>query len=283
MQQIPPSYKIRQANSGDISAVSEFMDTAFLIHRHLDWRPLMDWVEREPFLLRFVDNKITSLLSCAPDPDGVAWIHAFAADNWSAQTESIWRSLLEPAVSFLVNSSCSVFSVSFAVWYSRLLKASGFKLLQNIVVLHWGRIIQPKINISNDILVRPMELADLDDVANVDVQAFKPAWVISRESLERAYLQSHHANVAEVNARIVGYELSTANHLSAHLTRLAVLPAYTHAYIGYTLANEMLEYCTRQGIWQITVNTQDDNQASLSLYKKLGFYQTSDTFPVFTL
>ncbi len=283
MPQTPSSHTIRQADQQDISAIAEFMDRAFLIHRHLDWRPLMDWVEREPFLLRLTGNKITSLLSCAPDPVGVAWIHAFAAENWSGKIESIWRSLLEPAVNLLAGSRCSIYSVSFADWYTRLLKASGFTLMQNIVVLYWGRILPPKTTISPEILIRPMELTDLDDVVNVDRRAFEPAWVISSESLERAYLQSNHANVAELNTKIVGYELSTANNLSAHLTRLAVLPEFTHARIGYTLANEMLEHYTRQGIWQITVNTQQDNQASLSLYKKLGFYLTSDTFPVFTL
>jgi ribosomal protein S18 acetylase RimI-like enzyme len=128
-----------------------------------------------------------------------------------------------------------------------------------------------------------MEPGDIDEVARLDQQVFEPIWAISRVSLENAYTNAEHTSVAEIDGKIVGYELSTADHLSAHLTRLAVIPGYTHANIGYSLTREMFEFFTRRGIHHITVNTQDNNTASISLYKKLGFIMTSDTFPVFSL
>ncbi len=283
MQQSDSNLTIRQADHNDITAITDFIDKAFLVHRNLDWRPLMEWVDQCPFLLRITSNKITSLLSCAPDPEGIAWIHAFVVDQWTGQVNTIWHSLLDPALASLAETRNSLYSVSLSDWYTRLLKESGFSLFQNIVVLHWGKVLPPAISIPPEVLIRPMEPADLDLVAGVDQRAFEAAWVISRDSLQRAYLQSEHASVAEVDDRIIGYELSTANHLSAHLTRLAVLPEFTRQNIGYALTSQMLEHFTRRGIWQVTVNTQDNNLASLSLYRKLGFYQTSDSFPVYTL
>jgi len=272
---------IRQAAANDISIITEFIDTAFLVHRNLDWRPLMEWVEQPPFLLRFTNHKLTALLSCAADPKGIAWIHAFIMDQWTGQVNTIWLSLFKPAMATLAETRNQVFSMSLSDWYTRLLKSSGFALFQNIVVLQWGKVLPPSKSIPPEVFIRPMEPTDLDQVAEVDRQTFEAAWVISRTSLQSAYLQSSHASVAEINDRIIGYELSTANHLSSHLTRLAVLPEFTHQNLGYTLATQMLEYFTRRGIWQITVNTQDNNHASLSLYRKLGFFLTSDSFPVF--
>lgn len=278
----PTDLIIRQAHNRDISIITELIDKAFLVHRNLDWRPLMEWVDQPPFLLRIMNQKLTALFSCAPDPEGIAWIHAFIVDQWSGHLDTIWFSLLEPALSVLSETRSRIYSVCLSNWCSRLLKSSGFSLFQNIVVLQWSKILPLPTVIPPEVMIRPMQPADLDQVAEVDKQAFEDAWVISRTSLQRAYLQSSHASVAEIDEQIIGYELSNANHLSAHLTRLAVLPQLTRQNIGYALTAQMLEYFTRQGIWQITVNTQDNNRASLSLYKKMGFYQTSDTFPVFT-
>ena len=279
----PPnsSLTVRQARKQDIPSVTEFLNEALLVHRHLDWRPLMDWIDREPFLLRYNGNQLTALLSCAPDPAGIAWIHAFAVESWSAQIEAIWQSLLTPASQMILSTSCEIYTVSLSDWYTRLLKSSGFHRYQNIIVLYWGKTIPPRQPAPPEVLIRPMEISDLEEVAAVDRLSFEPAWVISRESLERAFLQSSHANVAEIDGRIIGYELSTSTHLSAHLARLAVLPGFTRAHIGYNLVFEMLLFFTSQGIWQITVNTQDTNTGSLALYKTIGFFQTGDEFPVY--
>ena len=274
---------IRQADLHDVTAISRFMDESVLVHRNLDWQPLLEWVDREPFLLRLENEKISALLSCAPDPEGIAWIHAFAMNFWSSDINKIWLSLLQPAILTLTNLQSNLYSVSLYDWFSKLLKETGFTVLQNIVVLNWSRNMPPALLLPPEVLIRPMEPGDIDEVAGLDQQVFEPIWAISRVSLENAYTNAEHTSVAEIDGKIIGYELSTADHLSAHLTRLAVLPGYTHANIGYTLTREMFEFFTRRGIHHITVNTQDNNTASISLYKKLGFSMTSDTFPVFSL
>jgi ribosomal protein S18 acetylase RimI-like enzyme len=89
--------------------------------------------------------------------------------------------------------------------------------------------------------------------------------------------------VAELDSKIIGYELSTYSHFSAHLARLAVLPQNQFHGIGYYLAREMIRYFYRHGTLHISVNTQDDNQKSLNLYKRLGFSLTGERFPVFEI
>ncbi len=273
---------IIQAGKQDTSAVAAFVENSLLVHRNLDWRSLMQWLDQEPFLLKIEHDHIKGLLACAPDPEGIAWIHCFAANDLHRFRE-IWRELLEAARANPVMKKCILCSVGLVEWFNNLLETSGFSVLQHIVVLYWNGKIPPQISITPEILIRPMELTDLDQVIQVDHSAFAPIWEISQDSFQQVYLQAEHASVAEINGRIIAYELSTANHLSAHLTRLAVLPEFTKAKIGYSLVREMLIYFSRQGIRQITVNTQEDNLASISLYKKSGFVLTEEKYPVFGL
>lgn len=276
-----PQVTIRQATSQDIASVTRFMDQAVLVHRNLDWQPLMDWVTREPFLLRFEGQKLTSLFSCAADPPGTAWIHAFAMDHWTSQLEKTWCSLLEQSLPIIRQERSSLFSVALHEWYRNLLNATGFSILQNIVVLNWNQTLPKTLPTPNNLVIRPMNRSDLDSVVAIDRQAFDPVWTISRASMECAFFSAAHASVAEMNDKIIGYELSTASHLSAHLTRLAVHPDYKHVNIGYSLARLMIEYFKQFHIDQITVNTQQDNSASIGLYKKLGFSLTDESFPIY--
>ncbi len=276
-----PQVTIRQAASQDIASITRFMDQAVLVHRNLDWQPLMEWVTREPFLLQFEGQKLTALFSCAADPPGTSWIHAFAMDHWSSDMEKTWRSLLEPSLAILRQEKSSLFTVALHDWYRNLLNATGFSIIQKIVVLNWNQSLPETLPIPGNLIIRPMLQSDVHAVVSVDHRAFDPVWTISRSSMECAFLSAAHASVAEMDDTIIGYELSTASHLSAHLTRLAVHPDYKHANIGYTLTRLMLEYFHQLHINQVTVNTQQDNSASIGLYKKLGFSLTEESFPIY--
>jgi ribosomal-protein-alanine N-acetyltransferase len=128
-----------------------------------------------------------------------------------------------------------------------------------------------------------MEPEDLPAVCELDQEAFEPLWHNSLEGLAMAYRQSAWATVVEDHQHIIGYQISTSVPLSGHLARLAVRPELRHAGIGSALVIDLLHHFLRDGAWRVTVNTQDDNLASLSLYEKIGFHRTGETFPVFVL
>lgn len=273
---------IRQSTRQDIGIVTSFIDQATLLHRHLDWWPLMDWIDQVPFLLLFSDEKLKAILSCAPDPPGVAWIHCFGVDK-SFSYRTHWNALLSLALQDQAIKTSIVCAVGLHQWFIDLLVDSGFSLLQNIVVLAWNEQHPRELPIPSGVTIRPMLPGDIDQVTAIDSKAFEPIWVLSRETLEQSYSQAEHVSVAEIDEKIIGYEISTSNHFSAHLARLAVDPDHLHGNIGYSLINEMLSYFSRRGIRKITVNTQDNNVASISLYNKTGFNLTGESFPVYSL
>jgi ribosomal protein S18 acetylase RimI-like enzyme len=77
--------------------------------------------------------------------------------------------------------------------------------------------------------------------------------------------------------------MTTANHFSAHLARIAVHPALRHQHIAANMIIDMFRYFKRRGVNNVTVNTQDNNHASLALYQSMGFDLTGESFPVFRI
>jgi ribosomal protein S18 acetylase RimI-like enzyme len=111
--------------------------------------------------------------------------------------------------------------------------------------------------------------------------AFKPLWQNSLDALILAFQKASIATVAVLNEKIVGYQISTSTPINTHLARLAVDPACQRQNIGYELVRDMLATSVKINSWQVSVNTQNDNEASLALYETLGFSKTGETFPVY--
>ncbi|MBI3362889.1 MAG: GNAT family N-acetyltransferase, partial [Chloroflexi bacterium] len=64
----------------------------------------------------------------------------------------------------------------------------------------------------------------------------------------------------------------------AHLARLAVSPDYQGQGIAAALVADAVSYFERSHADRLTVNTQQDNYASLAVYKRLGFAPTGEMF-----
>jgi ribosomal-protein-alanine N-acetyltransferase len=166
-------------------------------------------------------------------------------------------------------------------WIRNLLTESGFSLSQSIVMLEWkGRPSLPP-SPPHGVQLRPMVETDLSAVTEVDADAFVPFWHNSLDTLRRAFSQAVVATVAESDGRVVGYQLSTGNPTGAHLARLAVRREAQGVGLGAALVTELIVQMRRRGAIRISVNTQNDNYASLKLYQQMGFTRTGEEFPVY--
>jgi len=273
--------QVRPALLKDHQQIANLIYYEPYIHRHLDWRAPLDWLGKPEFWVAEYGRLVTASLACPIDPLNIAWIRLFASSGDLTLTDS-WSSLWGIARESLeVQKEITVAAITTQDWFTPLLQSSNFTVAQHIVILEYeGKAVPPSRSLT-DISLRTMTARDLPAVAELDAAAFVPLWQNSLDALQRALMQAGWATVAESNEGIIGYQISTYNPFGGHLARLAVHPAAQRQGIGYALVQDLLRESAERGLRKITVNTQDDNKASLALYKNIGFHRTREEYPVF--
>lgn len=272
---------IRQAVANDSSIIANLISDADFIHRHLDWTPLLEWITSSPFLISEVEGKLTGLLACPPDPAGVAWVKCFACNNPSVLMKT-FKAFLDTIREEKLLNTDYLYVLGLQDWFIRLLVENQFSEFQKVVVLQHQAGVNPPSK-ATTALIRPMQMSDIQEVAELDSLAFEPIWVISPHSMKFAFLQSAHASVIDLDGKICGYELSTSSSSSAHLARVAVHPDHQNENLASTLIREMIAHFHRNNIFSITVNTQKENHQSMALYRKTGFHLTGEQYPIYRL
>jgi ribosomal protein S18 acetylase RimI-like enzyme len=278
----PPLYKVRSASKADRELIRTLIDNHEYYHHHLDWQSPLDWLDQHPFLILRDENRDIAALACPPSPPGIGWIRLFATLN-QPRLQRIWDALLVSAVekskALEMEQICGL---AFTSWFQLLLENSHFHHHQDVIglAIQIDKIPPLPAHPSQEIRVAKKE--DLPQIALLDARAFDRMWQQTLPSLERAYEQAGYISVALLDGMIIGYQLSTSTATSTHLARLAVEPRLQNQHIGTALIRDLFLYCLRNDIREVTVNTQSDNQASLALYKKLGFSITGENYPVFT-
>ena len=275
--------RLRPALLTDRRQVGNLIQSNTAIHRHLDWRYPLDWIGTPPFFILESQGQIAAALGCPPDPPTVAWVRLFV-NSGKISIEESWQILWEAAYHELASrGSFIAAAIVLQDWFHGLLISSGFDSSQSIVMLE--RQPQEPIGVSlpPGFIIRPMLQYDLPAVADVDAAAFDLLWQNSLPSLERAYPQAVLATLVEADGQVLGYQLSTRNPLGAHLARLAVRPERQGQGIGRVLIADLVQRSDQRAMFHLTVNTQSDNAASLALYKKTGFHETGERYPVYRL
>lgn len=148
-------------------------------------------------------------------------------------------------------------------------------------MLEWkGRDVPEALQVEG-VKIRSMQSGDLPEVAKLDAAAFSLLWQNPLRALEKALPQAMSATVAENAQGLVGYQISTANPFGSHLARLAVRPDAQRRGLGSFIVSDLIRRLKNNDVARLTVNTQNDNHASLELYEKMGFLVTGEKFPVF--
>jgi ribosomal-protein-alanine N-acetyltransferase len=251
------------------------------VHRHLDWRAPLEWFGFSPCLVAEQNGKLIATLVSPPDPPEIAWIRLFAVSS-EINVKDAW-SLLWPEVLVWLSQTPEVVvaAIPLQQWFHTLLEGSGFQHKSGVSMLLWERGKRIPEQIEFPWRLRSMNQDDLPAVEKLDKAAFGPLWRNSLDSLKLAFQQAAVATVAEDDDKLVGYQISTASPMGGHLARLAVCPEKQGRGIGYALVVDTLSQFYRRGAQRVTVNTQQDNLASISVYKKAGFQETNEQYPVF--
>ena len=125
-------------------------------------------------------------------------------------------------------------------------------------------------------ILRPMSLADLDQVEEIDTLSFQMPW--PREAFLYELKQNPHSLcwVAEREASdqapiVVGTIVVWLILEEAHIGTLAVRPGYRQEGIAQRLLAKALLESARSGAAYALLEVRVSNQAAQNLYKKFGF------------
>jgi len=272
---------VRPADHNDHQQLSNLISFETRLHRHLDWRSPLEWLGAPFYWALDEGGQITAALACPAERAGIAWVRLFVyAGRWSAN--DAWNILWSTARDEISGSGgATVAAIAIQPWFREVLAANGFENRQQIVLLEWQYQPWPTYE-ANEIHIRRMTEADLPEVEWTDAASFDPLWQNPLETLERAFAQSMFATVAENKDGIIGYQLSTGSTQRAHLARLAVHPSVQGQGAGRALLSDLFTRLAQAGVGRLSVNTQSDNQVSLSLYQRAGFVRTGEQYPVYT-
>ena len=276
--------KIRPANLADNAKLRKLLESRSFSQRHLGWESPLDWLGKDPFFVLEEKGEILAALGCPPDEDDICWLRVFAVRS-GYPVKQAWEQLWEASWNWLKDNNPGLVINSLVVQpeMKRLLPRSGFEETTRVVVLIWDRAkaLWPETNKELD--VRDMTADDLPEVYKIDRQAFDLIWRNSLSQLQAAYREAFSATVIDMDRKPAAYQISTLNPLGGHLARLAVNPAYQKHGMGTRLVEDLLTRMDKNGIVEVTVNTQTNNQASLDLYQKFGFQRQAENYPVFQL
>lgn len=273
------SLEIRPATENDQTKLNSFLRYEFFIHQHLDWQPVFDWLGFQPFYLAIHNGEIIGCLAAPSEVNDVAWVRLFACSSLYSRIE-IWNLLFERIITSFQGKISKFAVLGIHQWFIDLLLKQSFVVHQNIIVFEWFNNVVFKPQLLSGLIIRPAEFVELGEVSILDARCFAPLWQLPEKSLQMAYKQSGYSTVAIYQGRIIGYQMSTESYSSAHLGRLAVDPDFRGHKIGKGLLYDLFSHYSAAGIHKITVNTQEDNFSSKTLYSRMGFILTDDKYPV---
>ena len=122
--------------------------------------------------------------------------------------------------------------------------------------------------------VRPMTLADLDHVLEIEERSYTSPW--SRSVFERELTQTHGVYfVGCLGGRIVGYIGGWTIADEVHITTVAVHPDVRGRNLSDRLLIALLRRVAACGITRATLEVRSRNRVARNLYRKYGFTEVA--------
>ncbi len=116
-----------------------------------------------------------------------------------------------------------------------------------------------------------MTLADLDRVLEIEAKSYQTPW--SRRAFTSEITDNSYAYYFALRAgdKIIGYVGMWVILDEAHITNIAVDPAYRRRGLGEMMLVRMFEKAKEHGASRMTLEVRVSNTGAQALYRKLGF------------
>lgn len=126
------------------------------------------------------------------------------------------------------------------------------------------------------VVIRKMELADLDQVVAIDQVSFSLPWPASSFKYELNQNQTSRCWVVEYpacepEARIIAMAVVWMIIDELHIATIAVLPEFRQMSVGQKLLGVILKDGLKQGVVNAFLEVRETNRAARAMYQKFGF------------
>ncbi len=122
-------------------------------------------------------------------------------------------------------------------------------------------------------IIRPMRIADLKEVIEIEESSFPRPWSANAFVAQIAK-DASICLVAEVYSRVVGYTIATQYVEVWHLLDLAVHEDYRRRYIATELLEHIFELCGQEKHRGYALEVRKSNRGAIKMYESFGFICT---------
>jgi ribosomal-protein-alanine N-acetyltransferase len=118
--------------------------------------------------------------------------------------------------------------------------------------------------------LRPLRLADLDQVMKIERASFSSPWSY-RFFMEELKAPCAHSLLAEVEEHVVGYIVYWILPHEVDVHNVAVERSYRRRGIGRLLLQSVIDEAEHDSLERVTLEVRKSNQPAQLLYERLGF------------
>jgi len=119
--------------------------------------------------------------------------------------------------------------------------------------------------------IAPMRRRHLRAVLRIEAQVYPRPWTLRLFMSELALRNTRTYTVAQVDGIVVGYSGLMVTGEDAHVTTIAVDPAWHRRGVGARLLIEMARTAVELGARHLTLEVRMSNEPAKRLYTKFGF------------
>lgn len=134
--------------------------------------------------------------------------------------------------------------------------------------------MMPSPEPSETVSIEPMRHTDMDAVARIDKRCFPSPWLLTSYLTELSNRAACYL-VARRAGEVIAYAGAWVIMEEAHITTLAVDPAYQGRKIGERLLIALLEEAMLRKASHVTLEVREGNRAAQRLYCKYGFHNVA--------
>ncbi|GAB4424465.1 MAG: hypothetical protein Kow0031_03450 [Anaerolineae bacterium] len=274
---------IRPIETADIGPVMRLMESAWRVHLRLSPAELRARLKKLPAFLAEDRVGVRGFAVLEPLPAGLGMLVAAGLrDTWRVTP---YLDLFLPVLSQTAryHNLRALVHIGSAEWLNEPLQAHGFGIKEWIVAFERSNPTPPPEPVQISAELRSAHISDLPALLELDNTTFEHIWHKSGGTISEALARAASFTVALVDGQIVAYQWCELYGQHAHLTRLAVDPNFQGRGIGAQLLHRAMADVLAMGATRITLNTQETNQRSQTLYKRFGFTNTRQRLPVLWL